>query len=519
VRTLIPVAQLQAFIELDPSQQLEFAHGLTPKEAESFREQLEAHIVDVQSAGEMIDRYALNPDGFIREVLDEHPWSKQVEILESVRDYQRTIVPASFGVGKSFIAARTVAWFVSTRPHPLVLTSAPSFNQVKNILWRELGRAHREGNLMGKCNMTDWVTADGEVVAFGRKPADHDADATFQGIHSLNFLIVLDEAGGIPAGLWDGAKKLMTNKNSRLLAIGNPDEEGSIFHQNTEDDRYNTITISAYDTPAFTGEQVPQNVLDELVTKEWVEDVKIDFGEDSATFSRRVLAKFVKDAKDGVVLRSHALACQRHDLPAVGSVTCGLDVGAGGDHTVLIFRQGPKVIAVHSFRENDPQKQAHRCNDLLKAMETKMVLIDRIGVGHHLVGHIRDLNNKIQVKGVSVSEKASNKERFLNRRAEMWWHAREQCRDLQWDLSELDQDAIEELVAPKYSTNKLGKIQVESKKDIIARLGRSTDFADALLLAFHHDKTRKTEVPSTNRHRKRRQNRMGGPGTVGTPIG
>jgi hypothetical protein len=39
-------------------------------------------------------------------------------------------------------------------------------------------------------------SAGNELVAFGRKPADHD-QAAFQGIHALNPLIVIDEACGV----------------------------------------------------------------------------------------------------------------------------------------------------------------------------------------------------------------------------------------------------------------------------------------------------------------------------------
>jgi hypothetical protein len=61
-----------------------------------------------------------------------------------------------------------------------------------------------------------------ELVAFGRKPADHDQLA-FRGIHALHSLILLDEACGVPKSIFDAVDALATNSNGRMLAIGMDD--------------------------------------------------------------------------------------------------------------------------------------------------------------------------------------------------------------------------------------------------------------------------------------------------------
>src|SRR5678815_3791604 len=60
------------------------------------------------------DLYHDDPVGFITDILDETPWTIQTEIAEAVRDYPYTAVPSCFGSGKDWIAARLVAWWVST---------------------------------------------------------------------------------------------------------------------------------------------------------------------------------------------------------------------------------------------------------------------------------------------------------------------------------------------------------------------------------------------------------------------
>jgi hypothetical protein len=73
---------------------------------------------------------------------------------------------------------------------------------------------------------------------------------------------------------------------------------------------------------------------------------------------------------------------------------------------------------------------------------------------------------------------------FAWKKSEWWWLLRE---DLDPNLgSDLaippDQALFADLTAPRYSIKASG-IQVEDKEDLIARIGRSTDRGDSLVLA------------------------------------
>ncbi len=56
--------------------------------------------------------YLKNPDMWVRERLNEHLWSKQVEIARSVVAHRSTAVPSCHGAGKSFIASRIACWWL-----------------------------------------------------------------------------------------------------------------------------------------------------------------------------------------------------------------------------------------------------------------------------------------------------------------------------------------------------------------------------------------------------------------------
>jgi hypothetical protein len=131
--------------------------------------------------------YVRDPVGWVRDRLGEFLWSKQREILEAVVRYRYVAVKSAHDTGKSQSASRAVAWWLDTREDPFATTTAPTAKQVHAILWRYIGQAHRKGNLPGRITLDDeWYMGPGgkELVAFGRKPADHDQSA-FQGIHAL----------------------------------------------------------------------------------------------------------------------------------------------------------------------------------------------------------------------------------------------------------------------------------------------------------------------------------------------
>src|SRR5690348_3619215 len=96
-------------------------------------------IDDARAARQLIERIRRDPVWFSREILGFDPWSKQREILESVRDNEATAVRSCHGIGKTATAAEVVLWFLAAfGPEALVVTTAPTWRQVRDLLWREI---------------------------------------------------------------------------------------------------------------------------------------------------------------------------------------------------------------------------------------------------------------------------------------------------------------------------------------------------------------------------------------------
>lgn len=467
------------------------------QQLKQVRDQLQRNL-DRASLRERTRMYARNPVGWVRERLGQVVWSRQADIMSSVRDHRRTAVRSCHGVGKSHTASLVASWWLDTHPPgtAFVVTSAPTFAQVRAILWRYIRRTHRRGKLAGRVNQTEWHMAD-ELVAFGRKPADHDESA-FQGIHARYVLVILDEACGIPEQLWIAADALTTNADCRILAIGNPDNPGSYFRKVcAPGSGWNVIGISAFDSPNLTGEEVPEDVAQALVGREWVEEKAREWGVDNPLYRSKVLGEFSEDATNKVVRSSDVARCRIDPekgtaLAALEPVELGVDVGGGGDETVIRERRGQRAGREWRAHTDRPEVIAPLVLRAIWETGAESVKVDSIGIGFGVIGELRNAGLRgehvARIVGVNVSEAASQPDKFLNLRAELWWKVGRGLSEAGgWNLAAMkNADAtVAQLLEPQWDVDPRGRIRVEPKDEIKKRMGRSPDNADALLLAFY----------------------------------
>ena len=212
-------------------------------------------------------------------------------------------VKSGNGLGKGFSAAAAILWFLCCHDPAVVLSTAPTFRQVRHVLWREVHRHyHRAGaspagsNLGGKLLDTRLELAEGRF-ALGLSA---DSDEEFQGFHSPNMLIVVDEAEGVEEQIYEAIEGVMTSENCRLLLIGNPTTATGPFPRAFYEDRelYHTITISALECPNVVEGKV---VIRGLTTLRWVEERKKVWGEENPIYQARVLGEFPDAEEDTLI--------------------------------------------------------------------------------------------------------------------------------------------------------------------------------------------------------------------------
>lgn len=457
---------------------------------------------------------------WVKERLDEYLWSKQREVLRSIRDNRRTAVRSCHEVGKSWLAGRIAAWWIDVWPagSAFVVTTAPTNPQIKAILWKELGRAFMRGRLAGRVNQTEWyipVNGKEELVAFGRKPDDYDP-AAFQGIHARRVLVIVDEANGVRGPLHEAAESLIANDESKIVMIGNPDDpNGEFFEACKPGSGWNVVHISAFDSPNFTGESAPVAVQKQLIGKVYVEEKRRKWarhwnwtedgskcippeGVDAETdpnanpmWLSKVCGIFPeKTEAGGLIPISWVKAAQLRDLTSTikeGPNELGADIGAGGDNSAICHRRGYVFRIIREDNDPDTMSQCGKIIHDLNTTGAARVKIDKIGIGWGIVNRGKELNKPfigINVGEGATEDNSSSDERFLNLKAELWWNVRDLFERGLVDLDPDDDDTAAELCGIRYERLSNGKIKISDKrKDSRGKPLPSPNRAEALMLA------------------------------------
>jgi hypothetical protein len=337
-------------------------------------------------------------------------------------------------------------------------------------------------DLAGRTNLTEWYlpTKKGheELVAFGRKPSEFNPTA-FQGIHARHVLILFDESCGIPRSLWDAADSLISNEESRFLAVGNPDDPDSEFAEVCKPGSgWNVIGIDAFETPNFTAEPIPPDLKHLLISPTWVDEKRRKWGEANPLWMSKVRGQFPEISKDSLIPPAWIRRAQEADLQPGEPIELGVDVGGGGDLTVFALRRGPVVQIIGTNHDPDTMRN---CGEVIRHLEetgAAVAKIDMNGIGRGMVNRLEEQG--IPVVGINVGEGATDRAAFKNLRAELYWSLRERFEAQEIALDPNDHDLAAELVSLQYKPTSTGQVQIVSKKE----MGSSPDRADAVMLAF-----------------------------------
>lgn len=442
-------------------------------------------------------RYSQNPHLWVTEVLGDFLWSKQIEIANSVRDHRRTAVYGCHRFGKDYVIARVVRWWLAIHPpgEALVVTSAHSGLQVKAALWREIHRVQVRGNLPGRTNQAEmFLEMPGggeELVAFGRKPQDQDG-TSFQGTYSKYVLFVRDEACYMSQAQLDAASTLTSNDTSKIVLFGNPDQSLTPFHKAClPGSGWNVIQVGYRDTPNFTGEECPDEVLSMLISQTWVEERKQEWGEASSLFKSKCEGLFPEDNEDTLypatwVRRAIDNTEVKYTLPPI----IGTDVGGGGDRNVIVGRFGNAFKILHRDQTRNTMETLSNTMKFVGELAASHACVDYIAIGQGAVDRAeeisKDQNELMEIRsiakkihGVKGSWSADDPLTFGNLRAMLAWMLRTM---MELGLIRIPDDPrlINTLVNIR-SRPSGGRIYVESKDDMKARKLPSPDEFDALL--------------------------------------
>lgn len=423
-------------------------------------------------------------------------------------------------LGKTCLSSIAILWFALTRDGEdwKCPTTAGSWRQLSKYLWPEVHKWARKlrWERVGRepfdpktelMNLSMRLKT-GEAFAV----ASNDAEL-IEGVQADFVLYIFDESKAIGERTWDAAEGAFAGGNrfgrERMsLSCSTPGGPRGRFY----DIQSHKKGLEDWDAIAVTREQsIQAGRMDE----KWCEQRRQQWGEASQVYINRVLGNFAESPEDVIIpLFWIELANERWETwsearkPGV-MTRIGCDVAGGGgakaNKTVFAKRYTdvglPDVTQaidnLEVYTISDPMATTGRIVQRIEQYDCEAI-VDSVGVGAGVVSRLRE--QKKSVVGFSAHEKTAVKDKtgrkYYDKRSAAWYEFAALLDPEGEEKIALppDNDLIGELTLPRPVTRSDGRLQVESKEDLKTRMkdldleGRSTDHADAVVMAFFEER-------------------------------
>lgn len=448
------------------------------------------------------------------ELVLRQTWTEDAkEVARALVEHRRVCWRASHSVSKTFTSAALINWFFDTHGPCVVLSTAPTDRQVKDLIWKEV-RAHRPDRALLSPKSPRMERAP-DWYAAGFTARDYNA---FQGTHAERMLVVFDEAVGIDQQFFEAAEGMLTSDEAYWLLVYNPTDISSQAYIEEHSGEFYVVRSSALDHPNVERELrgdaplIPAGVrlrwLEERVRR-WCSETeapdprKNDFEfppgsgrhyRPGPLFESRVMGLWPSSATDVVWSESVWQLClEQRPASKSAPLEIGCDVARfGDDFTAIHVRRGK--ASLHHERHNgwDTSQTAGRIKELCRRFaedgedpQSVACKIDDTGVG----GGVTDQRGGFSFVPVNSQERADDDESYPNVRSELWFDVADRAADGRLDLSRLDEGSRREIgrqvKAPRWKMDGEGRRVVEPKDQTKKRLKVSPDDADAMNLAYY----------------------------------
>lgn len=429
--------------------------------------------------------------------------SYQTEILGALVRLRKVSARGPHGLGKTALMAIIVLWFSLTRDGAgidwKIVTTAGAWRQLERYLWPEI---HKWANrlIADKIGRPE-LNVRTELLRLLLKLRSGEAFAAaasdpkkIEGAHADSLLYMFDESKSIMAATFDAAEGAFSGADPNgvglpeafAVAFSTPGEPSGRFYEIHQQ----KIGYRDWWVRHVT---LAECVAAGRVSPDWAEARKLQWGAESALYHNRVLGEFYSSDEDSVIPLAWAeAAVQRWEdwddagRPSrLGVRVTGVDIARGGAaRTVLVVRQGHVVESVTPLLTADTMRVV---DHIMAGRQTvnEVAVVDVLGVGAGVVDRLRQL--RVGVIGFSAGRRTKRMDRsgelgFVSLRALMWWTLRQALDPAFGPTLAIPPDSglLGELTAPHWWVAPGNKIAVESKEEVIKRIGHSTDIADAV---------------------------------------
>lgn len=427
------------------------------------------------------DSWKNDPVKFARDVfnIELAPW--QAEVAMALVNNERISIKSGHGVGKSFALSVIIFWWLVTKAPCTIACTAPSGHQLEDVLWAQLYSLHgmmiqeiRDMIVLGSEKITINGRKDCFVVARTARQEKPDA---FQGFHSANMLLVVDEASGVPEKIFEVGAGTMSTEGAKTILVGNPTNTTGYFYDtfNANAKSWVNFTVSCLDSP--------------LVDLKYVEFMKEEYGEDSDVYAVRVLGEFPRSDNKGLIRRSVLMDAVEMEADPHGDIVWGVDVARGGGDRCALAKRYENVIheEVYARMYEDTMDFVGYIYEEYKntpdELRPVMIYVDVVGLGGPVVDRLKQLG--LPVKGIHPQKTVNSKD-AKKMKDDLFWKMKRWFESGKVKMVE-DKKLIHELTTIRGTHNTPdGTFKVEGKDSYRDRERKSPDLVDALALTFAH---------------------------------
>jgi len=430
----------------------------------------------------------------------------QKDILSSIPVNKRVAVRGPHGLGKSALSAIAVLWFALTRDDAgvdwKIATTAGAWRQLERYLWPEIHKWAKRIrwdrlNRGPFDERTELLSLNLKLTHGAAFAVASNKAELIEGVHADSVLYVFDESKAIPSSTFEAAEGAFSGAAAEglpeafALAASTPGEPNGMFY----DIHARKPGLEDW-TPRHV--KLEEAIAAKRISQQWADQRKSQWGENSAVYNNRVLGEFYSSDEDGVIPLAWIEAANErwrewdeNGRPfSDGQMTVGVDVARSGtDKTIMAIRFGDIVTDLREFNRQDTMVTTGQVKGILDGNPGMSAVVDVIGIGAGVVDRLRE--QKMPVEAFNASASSSKKDSsgelgFVNARAASWWRLRDLLDPSKGSklMLPVHDRLTGDLTAPHWRVMSGGKIQVESKDDIRSRIGRSTDYADAVVMAF-----------------------------------
>lgn len=450
-----------------------------------------------------LDHYYDHPVDFFREILRMDPDEWQEEVLDDLAQYSKISVRSGQGVGKTALEAGAIIWFLVCRPYSRVIATAPTMQQLYDVLWAEIAK-WLDKSLVKE--VLKWTKTKVYMVGDDKRWFATAKTATkpenMQGFHEDHMLIVVDEASGVADPIMEAILGTLTGKDNKLLMCGNPNRLEGVFYDshNGDRDKFHTHKVSSMDSKRTSRENIEM-----LLNK---------YGRESDVARVRIFGDFPKGALDSLIsLETVECACgctlPEKEIETSNILHIGCDVARfGDDKTVITPRIAGKIFQFKKYSKKSTMETAGNvilmCKEYMKKypkLKKCVIKVDDTGVGGGVTDRIREVvaEENLPYSVIPVNNGASaTDEYYANLGSQIWGMLRDALEEnfshmIQGETVTLempnDAEMIKQLASRRQKITSKGKIQLESKDDMKKRGLGSPDIADSVTLAFYEPNT------------------------------